>query len=190
MLFRADLRLFVCGFEVNACTHEGSWSVVRLCGQRQVRCHWQAEALWQMASCVHLAHGAVQDKAGSFPSAKTTFNLPTAIPKGNFSRASARLRPVSTIQLFAISLRSRLCTVSGLSSAIFQLPSQISRSGGAAVSGFLAGHCRLGGKAETAPVGTPCCKNGSRAMSGSPQELAKACSRWSLYGCPASGLIS
>ena len=28
MLFRADLHLFVRGFEVNACTHEGSWSCV------------------------------------------------------------------------------------------------------------------------------------------------------------------
>ena len=27
-------------------------------------------------------------------------------------------------------------------------------------------------------------------MSGSPQELARACSRWSRYGCPASGLMS
>ena len=27
-------------------------------------------------------------------------------------------------------------------------------------------------------------------MSGSPQDLARACSRWSRYGCPASGLIS
>ena len=26
-------------------------------------------------------------------------------------------------------------------------------------------------------------------MSGSPQDLARACSRWSRYGCPASGLI-
>ena len=69
-------------------------------------------------------------RRGSFPSAKTTFNLPTAMPKGNFSRASAMLRPVSTIQLLAISLRSKLCTVSGSSSAIFQLPSQIRRQGG------------------------------------------------------------
>ena len=37
------------------------------CGQRQVRCHWQAQALWQMASGIHLAHGAVQDKARLFP---------------------------------------------------------------------------------------------------------------------------
>ena len=27
-------------------------------------------------------------------------------------------------------------------------------------------------------------------MSGSPQDLARACSRWSWYGCPALGLIS
>ena len=27
-------------------------------------------------------------------------------------------------------------------------------------------------------------------MSGSPQDLARACSRWSRCGCPASGLIS
>ena len=44
MLFRADLHLFVCGFEVNAGAHEGAWSVLWLRGQRQVRCHWQA--LW------------------------------------------------------------------------------------------------------------------------------------------------
>ena len=41
-----------------------------------------------------------------------------------------------------------------------------------------------GGKADTAPTGM------ARAMSGSPQELARACSRWCLYGCPASGLMS
>ena len=80
------------------------------------RCHWQAQALWQMVLS--------KTRRGSFPSAKTTFNLPTAMPKGHFSQALAMLRLVSTIQLLAISLRSKPCTVSGSSSAIFQLPSQ------------------------------------------------------------------
>ena len=49
------------------------------------------------------------------------------------------LRLVSTTQLLASSLRSKPCTVSGSSSAVFQLPSQISRSGGGTESGFFAG---------------------------------------------------
>ena len=61
------------------------------------------------------------------------------------------LRLVSTIQLLAISLRSKPCTVSGSSSAIFQLPSQISRSGGSAESGVFPGQRRLGGKTKSWP---------------------------------------
>ena len=40
-------------------------------------------------------------RQGSLPSANTTSSLPTAMPKGHFSRASAMLRLVSTIQLLA-----------------------------------------------------------------------------------------
>ena len=66
MLFRADLHLFVCGFRVNAGAYEGAWSVFWLRGERQIRCHWQAKALWQMISGIDLAHCAVQDKARLF----------------------------------------------------------------------------------------------------------------------------
>ena len=140
MFLWADLHLFVCGFKVNAGADEGTWSVFWLRGQRQIRGHGQAKALWQMASGIDLAHGAIQDKARFFAFGEHDISLPTAMPKGHFSRASAMLRLVSTIQLLAISLRSKPCTVSGSSSAIFQLPSQISRSGCGMESGFLAGH--------------------------------------------------
>ena len=66
MLFRADLHLFVRGFKVNAGAYEGAGSVFWLRGQRQIRCHWQAKALWQMASGIDLAHSAIQDKARLF----------------------------------------------------------------------------------------------------------------------------
>ena len=66
MFLWAHLHLFVCGFKVNAGADEGTWSVLWLRGQRQIRGHGQAKALWQMASGVDLAHGAIQDKARFF----------------------------------------------------------------------------------------------------------------------------
>ena len=63
MFLWADLRLFVCGFKVNAGADEG---VFWLRGQRQIRGHGQAKALWQMAFGIDLAHGAIQDKARFF----------------------------------------------------------------------------------------------------------------------------
>ena len=66
MFLWADLHLFVCGFKVNAGADEGTWSVFWLRGQRQIRGHGQAKALWQMASGIDLAHGAIQDKARFF----------------------------------------------------------------------------------------------------------------------------
>ena len=127
MLFRADLHLFVCGFKVNAGAYKSD-----AIGKLRRSGKWHLVLTWHTVLS--------KTRRGSLPSAKTTFSLPTAMPKGNFSRASAMLRLVSTIQLLAISLRSKPCTVSGSSSALFQLPSQMSRSGGSAESGFFAGH--------------------------------------------------
>ena len=63
MLFSADLHLFVRGFEVNAGAYEGAWSVF-----------WLRTAPGPMPlaslSGIHLAHGAVQDKARLFPFCK------------------------------------------------------------------------------------------------------------------------
>ena len=94
------------------------------------------------SGCVDSARSDWQAGQGAALSLLQKRHLICLVPKGHFFRASAMLRPVSTIQLLAISLRSKLCTVSGSSLAIFQLPSQISRSGGRAESGFFAGGSR------------------------------------------------
>ena len=61
-------------------------------------------------------------KRGSLFSTNTTFNLPTATPKGHLFCASAMVRLVATTQLLEISLSRRPCTISGSSSTAFQLP--------------------------------------------------------------------
>ena len=60
MFFRADLRLFVCGFEVNAGAYEGAWSVFWL-GKLRRSGRWHLVFTW---------HTALSDKARLFPFCK------------------------------------------------------------------------------------------------------------------------
>ena len=103
-------------------------------------------------------------KRGSLLSAKTTFSLPTATPKGHFFCASAIVKSVATTQLLEISyLKGPVRFPAPLllfSSCLRTLPTRAVRS--------FAGHCLLHGIGPKAPVGTPSCRKGSRARSGSP----------------------
>ena len=165
------LNLLVRGLKIKACAYERS---MRVFWHESEAHHWQADAFWDIALGVHLAHCAVQDQA---------WFLPFCVHHVEFARCNSFIPapPVCAddppIWRFLYPKGQTLCwALLPVAHAFCELVRQV---------GVLFERPR--GNSDRAPAGTPSESDGRSLMSGSFDAEASARSSDSRYGWPLSG---